>query len=81
MIRIVPAAATVVGDVNFDFEVNLTDAVTLLNALFLGGSNPCPKASDFNEDSMTDLTDAVAILNYLFLEGPNPSTKVSCSAG
>ena len=40
------------GDANLDLEVNLTDAVYILNNLFIGGvSLPCAEAADVNGDA------------------------------
>ena len=61
---------TRLGDVNADFELDLTDAVALLNSLFLGDALLCPAAADFNEDRSVNISDPVAILNFLFLGGP-----------
>jgi hypothetical protein len=72
-----PEAA--LGDVNLDGGVNISDAVSLLNHLFLGGSVRCRAAGDFRPDGEADLSDAVAILNALFLASPWPSGgPVSC---
>jgi hypothetical protein len=54
------------GDSNANGQVDLTDAIRILNILFLGlGELPCPDAAD--SDDSVDLTDAVRILNVLFL--------------
>jgi hypothetical protein len=68
------------GDVNLDYEVNLSDAVSLLGTLFRGErSVVCPQAADYNEDGRVNLSDAVAILNALFLGGPQASDReVTC---
>jgi hypothetical protein len=66
-----PEAA--LGDVNLDRGVNISDAVSLLNHLFLGGSLRCRAAGDFSLDGAVNLSDAVAILNALFLGSPWPS--------
>lgn len=61
------------GDTNADGELNLSDAVFLLNGLFLGGAQPrCRAASDVNGDAAVNLSDAVSVLNHLFLGGPGP---------
>ena len=61
------------GDANNDDQVNLTDAVFLLNYLFLESSPPeCVAVADSNKNDSVDLTDAVYLLNYLFLNGPAP---------
>jgi hypothetical protein len=61
------------GDANEDGEVNLADAVYLVNYLFIGGPPPDPmEAGDANCDGEVDLADAVYIINYLFIGGPPP---------
>jgi hypothetical protein len=61
------------GDANGDGQVNLADAVYLVNWLFIGGPPPEPmEAGDANCDGGVDLADAVYIINYLFIGGPPP---------
>ena len=66
------------GDTNADSRVDISDAVSLLNCLFLGGACPtCLDAADSNDSGKTDLSDAVYTLNRLFLGGqeiPLPGT-------
>jgi hypothetical protein len=71
------------GDVNLDYELNLSDPVALLGALFRGeGKVACPQAADFNEDGRADLSDAVLMVNHLFLGGPAPPAReVRCGLG
>lgn len=58
------------GDVDRNSRVELTDAVYILNYLFLGGSEPeCLDAADTNDDSRININDAVFLLNYLFKGG------------
>ena len=68
------------GDPNA--PVTLTDAVFLLNFLFLGGARPtCDDASDTNDSGVVDLADAVSILGFLFLGNappPDPGQGVPC---
>jgi len=55
------------GNCAADDKLNLTDAVFLLNHLFLGGSTPvCRRACDANADDAMDLSDAVHLLGFLF---------------
>ncbi len=62
------------GEVDNLPPVNLTDAVTVLSYLFLGGAEPgCLDAADVDDRGGLNLTDAVALLNYLFLAGSPPS--------
>ena len=56
------------GDADGNGSLQLTDAVRILNYLFLGsGTIPCFDAADADDNGVLQLTDAVRILNYLFL--------------
>ncbi|MCA8962740.1 MAG: VCBS repeat-containing protein [Planctomycetes bacterium] len=73
------------GDINGDGQVQVSDAVALLGALFVAGSDPvgCDDAADANDDGATDLSDAVTVLQYLFITGaaapPAPGAE-NCGA-
>ncbi len=55
------------GDADGNGQVNLTDAIFTLNALFKGGPQwPCQDAGDADDNGVLNLTDAVFTLNYLF---------------
>jgi hypothetical protein len=64
------------GDSNGDQRVDLSDAVAILQDLFLGGpALDCRDAGDFNDDGTLDIADVSGILDFLFLAGdppPNP---------
>ncbi|MBN1421082.1 MAG: VCBS repeat-containing protein [Planctomycetes bacterium] len=62
------------GDANGDGQLDLGDAISILNYLFVPGSGPvaCEDALDTNDDGHLDLGDAVRLLNYLFAQGPAP---------
>jgi hypothetical protein len=61
------------GDVDARGGLGLTDAVVVLNFLFIGGIRPlCLDAADANDDGGVNITDAIYILSYLFLGGPRP---------
>jgi hypothetical protein len=68
------------GDADRNGTIELTDAVRILNFLFLGiGSLLCEDAADVDDNGRHELTDAVRDLNYLFLgtgmiPEPTPST-------
>ena len=67
------------GDVNFDAELDLTDAITILGYLFLDGVTiNCQDAADIDDDGELSLTDAIYELNYLFLGGPGPLAPLGC---
>jgi hypothetical protein len=62
------------GDANGDGQINLSDAIYLLNYLFRGGPAPDPMAAgDANCDESVIIGDAIYLLNYLFKAGPEPS--------
>jgi len=69
-----------VGDINGDGVLSLSDGIALNNYLYAGGVAPvCPAATDFNEDGRTDLSDTMALFNYLFQGGAGPeNTTVDC---
>jgi len=61
------------GDVEPDGKLNLTDAIVVLNYLFLAGPPPaCLDAADVDDTGVLNLTDPIYLLNYLFLAGPGP---------
>ena len=83
-------AATVTGDepqfrrgwVNGDDKLDLSDAVSILTFLFLGGAIvDCQDAVDTNDDGRLDLSDAVSLLNFLFLGGSPPPPPGSETCG
>jgi hypothetical protein len=61
------------GDANGDGAVDISDAQTSLDYLFLDGRTPaCLDAADFNDDGLLDLADPVSTLQFLFLGGASP---------
>jgi len=59
------------GDPNADGAADLTDAIAVLDALFLGGGPlGCEKAGDADDNGVLEITDAIAHLGYLFLGNP-----------
>lgn len=61
------------GDANGDSEVNVGDAVYIINYVFKGGPAPDPlEAGDANCDGGCDVGDAVYLINYVFKGGPEP---------
>jgi len=58
------------GDVNLDGLVDLTDAIALLEYLFLGeGMLLCEDGSDANDDGEVDLADPITVVQRI-LGGP-----------
>ncbi|MCA8959029.1 MAG: hypothetical protein KDC38_00890 [Planctomycetes bacterium] len=65
------------GDVNRDGVVELSDMITLLEALFTSASLSCLSAGDVNDDGAFDISDAIYGLSWLFSGGapiPEPTT-------
>ncbi|MDG1454710.1 MAG: hypothetical protein P8R38_00735, partial [Planctomycetota bacterium] len=69
------------ADSNLDSTVDISDAVSLLGALFSGNAPPsCFDASDCNDDGALDIGDAIFLLSFLFSSGteiPAPGAQ-SC---
>jgi hypothetical protein len=66
------------GDANTDGRVDLSDALTIANQLFLGGKpTSCEAAADINDDGSIDVSDPVALLNAIYLG----SGQVAAPAG
>jgi hypothetical protein len=68
------------GDVDGSGAIDLSDAVSTLAHLFLGGPSPaCRKAADADDSGALDLSDAIRALEYLYLGGsPPPSPFPGC---
>jgi hypothetical protein len=61
------------GDVNSDREIDVADAVYLVNYIFAAGPVPEIIASgDLNCDDQISISDAVAIINFIFIGGNEP---------
>ena len=61
------------GDANGDGSVNVSDAVWIINYVFVGSGPPIPLAcGDANGDGSVNVSDAVWIINYVFVGGAPP---------
>jgi HYDIN/CFA65/VesB-like, Ig-like domain/PQQ-like domain/Dockerin type I domain len=61
------------GDASNDGEVNVSDAVWIINYVFVGGDPPNPyEAGDTDCSGSVDVSDAVWIINYVFVGGNDP---------
>jgi Peptidase family C25/Propeptide_C25/Dockerin type I domain len=61
------------GDANNDDVINVSDAVHIINYVFVGGDPPDPiESGDVNCDSVCNVSDAVWIINYVFVGGNEP---------
>ena len=65
-----PGDGFVRGDANRSGRVDISDAVSILLALFLGDVPACDDAHDTNDDGRLDVSDAVYLLDFLFRGGP-----------
>ena len=62
------------GDLNWDGSVNISDAVFLINYIFIPNS-PLPnplESADVNCDSKSSLVDIIYLINYVFRGGSAP---------
>jgi hypothetical protein len=61
------------GDASADGTVNVSDAVLIINYVFVGGDPPDPlEAGDVNCSADVNVSDAVYIINYVFVGGDDP---------
>ena len=62
------------GDGNSDTRIDLSDAISVLRFLFLGGRPPlCLDAADAEDNGFLNISDAVVVLSWLFLGRPPPT--------
>ncbi len=65
--------ASLCGDANADGEINVSDAVWIINYVFAGGDPPDPlQAGEVNCDGDVNVSDAVWIINFVFEGGNEP---------
>ncbi len=70
------------ADFNQDGTVDLTDPISTLNYLFLGGDDPlCPDSADSDDDGRLEVTDPIFSLNYQFQGGPVPPSPGPTDCG
>jgi hypothetical protein len=63
----------VCGDADSEQNVNISDAVYIINYIFAEGNPPDPiEAGDVNCDTEVNVSDAVFIINYIFAGGNEP---------
>jgi hypothetical protein len=72
-VRLLCGPPFICGDANQDEDVNVSDAVHIINYIFAAGSPPEPEeAGDTNCDEIVNVSDAVWIINYVFSGGNLP---------
>jgi len=63
----------VCGDADNSGEIDIDDAVYMINYLFSGGPSPDPtESAEVNCSSTIDIDDVVYLITYLFSGGPEP---------
>jgi PKD repeat protein len=68
-----PGGGFVRGDADANGTRNITDAIAVLNFLFLGGATPsCRDAADVDDSGSINITDGISLLGFLFLGGAAP---------
>ncbi len=68
-----PGAVFFRGDCSPDLKLNITDAVRVLNFLFIAPEEPaCLAACDSDGSGGLNITDGIYLLSFLFLGGPAP---------
>lgn len=61
------------GDANGDLTINVSDAVYIINYVFVDGTSPDPLCmADANGDGPVNVSDAVYIINFVFVDGNAP---------
>ncbi len=68
-----PQPDYICGDANSDDDVNISDAVFVINYIFVAGTTPDPiDSADTNCDDGVNISDAVWIINFVFAGGNAP---------
>jgi hypothetical protein len=75
-ISVVTDLTYVCGDADASGEVNVSDAVYMIQYIFAGGPPPLPMvAADVNCDLATNVSDAVYLISYIFAGGLAPCAE------
>ena len=77
-----PGKDVIRGDSNLDRTVDLSDAVTMLDDLFLGGrSLGCEDSADADGNERLEISDPILLLGVLFLgSGTIPAPYPVCGS-
>ena len=68
-----PDPQFILGDVNDDGDVNISDVTALINLLLSGADfNP---AADMNEDGKMTITDVTLLINYILSGGTSTDVE------
>src|SRR6185503_18721536 len=60
------------GDADSNGRLDITDGISNLAYLFLGGSADCVDALDVDDDGKIEISDGINLLNFLFQGGIRP---------
>ena len=72
-IHVLPAVQFIRGDSNLDRAVDISDPISILDFLFLGGKPlACLEAADANHSGQVDVSDAIFLFDTLFSGGRPP---------
>jgi hypothetical protein len=72
-LEVITGAPFVCGDADGSGGVNISDAVFIINYVFVGGNAPVPfESGDTNCDGSVNVSDAVSIINFVFVGGNAP---------
>jgi hypothetical protein len=61
------------ADANFDGQLHISDAQSILGRVLLGTPIICDDSADTNDDGKLDISDPIFALNHMFLSGPPPA--------
>ncbi len=65
-----------------DGLADISDAISILNYLFLGGNEPdCLDSADIDDNGSVDISDPVHLLGFLYLGGPAPELPGAIDCG
>jgi len=74
-----PTGDFVRGDSNDDAVINISDAISIVDFLFLGsGPLSCADSGDANDDGRINLSDAISLVSWLFIGGPALPEPFAC---
>jgi hypothetical protein len=76
-----PRAITIPGDANCDGQINVSDSIVILGALFQGtGPLCCEATGDLTRDGLLNISDPIALLGYLYRgTDPPPGYSPTCA--
>ena len=67
-----PVESFIRADTNGGGQIDISDAIGMLNYQFGNSTSDCLDAQDANDDGSVDISDPVSLLGYLFNSGSAP---------